>query len=142
MSEQNVLEKASDDGEPSQTAGAPMLDILKKQDIVNVVVIVTRYFGGILLGTGGLVKAYSDATISSIEKAELKEIKVGESIRFKINYDELQKLQYICNKNDILIQDTEFNEFVDVTVLVEDDKKMLLNINYIEKETINENVCF
>lgn len=142
MSEQNVLEKASDDGEPSQTAGAPMLDILKKQDIVNVVVVVTRYFGGILLGTGGLVKAYSDATISSIEKAELKEIKVGESIRFKINYDELQKLQYICNKNDILIQDTEFNEFVDVTVLVEDDKKMLLNINYIEKETINENVCF
>ncbi len=142
MSEQNVLEKASDDGEPSQTAGAPMLDILKKQDIVNVVVIVTRYFGGILLGTGGLVKAYSDVTISSIEKAELKEIKVGESIRFKINYDELQKLQYICNKNDILIQDTEFNEFVDVTVLVEDDKKMLLNINYIEKETINENVCF
>jgi len=142
MSEQNVLEKASDDGEPSQTAGAPMLDILKKQDIVNVVVIVTRYFGGILLGTGGLVKAYSDATILSIEKAELKEIKVGESIRFKINYDELQKLQYICNKNDILIQDTEFNEFVDVTVLVEDDKKMLLNINYIEKETINENVCF
>lgn len=88
------------------------------------------------------MKAYSDATISSIEKAELKEIKVGESIRFKINYDELQKLQYICNKNDILIQDTEFNEFVDVTVLVEDDKKMLLNINYIEKETINENVCF
>lgn len=142
MSEQNVLEKASDDGEPSQTAGAPMLDILKKQNIVNVVVIVTRYFGGILLGTGGLVKAYSDATISSIEKAELKEIKVGESIRFKINYDELQKLQYICNKNDILIQDIQFNEFVDVTVLVEDEKKMLLNINYIEKETVDENVCF
>ena len=122
MSEQNVLEKASDDGEPSQTAGAPMLDILKETRYCKCCCYCNEIFWGILLGTGGLVKAYSDATISSIEKAELKEIKVGESIRFKINYDELQNYN-ICNKNDILIQDIQFNEFVDVTVLVEDEKK-------------------
>ena len=64
ISEDNVLTKRfSDDGEPSGTAGAPMLDILEKQKLYNVVVIVTRYFGGILLGTGGLVRAYSDFII-------------------------------------------------------------------------------
>ena len=62
----NILERQSDDGEPSGTAGAPMINILKKRDIVNCLVIVTRYFGGILLGTGGLVRAYSEAATQAI----------------------------------------------------------------------------
>ena len=64
-----IIEKASDDGEPSGTAGGPMLNILQKNNLCNLVVVVTRYFGGILLGTGGLVRAYSDATQKVIEKS-------------------------------------------------------------------------
>ncbi len=65
--EDETYEKQSDDGEPSGTAGAPILNILKKKELSNVLVVVTRYFGGILLGTGGLVKAYSEAAISAVE---------------------------------------------------------------------------
>ncbi len=66
-----IVEKASDDGEPSGTAGAPMLNLLKKQNLSNVIIIVTRYFGGILLGTGGLVRAYTEATKEALNKAKI-----------------------------------------------------------------------
>ena len=69
LEEGKIVEKSSDDGEPSGTAGGPMLNILQKKELVNIVVIVTRYFGGILLGTGGLVRAYSDVTQKAIEEA-------------------------------------------------------------------------
>lgn len=65
-----VIERQSDDGEPSGTAGAPIINILKKRDFINVLVVVTRYFGGILLGTGGLVRAYSEAVIQAIGSGE------------------------------------------------------------------------
>ena len=74
LSEEGILEKSSDDGEPSGTAGAPILTILSKKNLINVIVVVTRYFGGILLGTGGLVKAYSQATKSALETTEIVEI--------------------------------------------------------------------
>lgn len=63
-----IIEKASDDGEPSKTAGAPMLQVLNKNELVNILVVVTRYFGGILLGTGGLVRAYTQATQNALKK--------------------------------------------------------------------------
>ena len=66
-----IIEKSSDDGEPSGTAGAPMLNILQKNNLANVLIIVTRYFGGILLGTGGLVRAYSDSLLKAIDQANI-----------------------------------------------------------------------
>ena len=70
IEDEQIIEKSSDDGEPSGTAGGPMLNILKKNNLGNILVIVTRYFGGILLGTGGLVRTYSDATLEAINVAE------------------------------------------------------------------------
>lgn len=69
----NVIEKASDDGEPSGTAGAPMLHLLNKLELANVLLVVTRYFGGILLGTGGLIRAYTQVSQSAIEKSQILE---------------------------------------------------------------------
>ena len=86
LGEDGIIEKSSDDGEPSGTAGAPMLNILSKMEITNVLVIVTRYFGGILLGTGGLVKAYSNSTKLALEKAEISMLEEGFVYKIEIKY--------------------------------------------------------
>ena len=97
----SIIEKSSDDGEPSGTAGGPMLNILQKRDICNVVVIVTRYFGGILLGTGGLVRAYSDVTQNAIDEAEKLRIVMGKEFEVKTDYSNLEKLKYYARMNSI-----------------------------------------
>ena len=133
----NIIEKSSDDGEPSGTAGAPMLNILQKNNLVNVVVIVTRYFGGILLGTGGLVRAYSDVTINAIEEAGKAEIGLGREFEVKIDYGELENLKYYCRKNNINITKMEYleklvcnleieNEYI--SNILKDIEKRMLNI--------------
>ena len=83
-----LIEKMSDDGEPSGTAGAPMLNIMKGKNLCNCIIIVTRYFGGILLGTGGLVRAYSEAVNNALENVELYPISDGVSISFEITYSD------------------------------------------------------
>ena len=99
----NIIDRSSDDGEPSGTAGAPMLNILKKENLCNVLVVVTRYFGGILLGTGGLVRAYSEATQQAIEKST-KVIKViGREMIIELDYSNLEKFKYYCKNNNINI---------------------------------------
>ena len=84
--ENGIVNRFSDDGEPSGTAGAPMLNILTSQNLSNVLVIVTRYFGGILLGTGGLVKAYTQATIEALNKANIVNMDLGKSVKFVISF--------------------------------------------------------
>ena len=81
IEEDSIVEKASDDGEPSGTAGLPMLHILQTNNLANVLIIVTRYFGGILLGTGGLVRAYSNSLIEAIGKSEKQEKCLGNEIK-------------------------------------------------------------
>ena len=136
MEQEKIIEKCSDDGEPSGTAGAPMLQIISKNDLINVIVIVTRYFGGILLGTGGLVRAYSKATSDSLEKAEIVEIKKGERIELTISYKDLQFIKYYCTKNDIKIENTEFSEEPKVTIeLTENQKERFLSET--QKKQIN-----
>ena len=76
---EQVVEKSSDDGEPSGTAGGPMLNILQKNNLGNILVVVTRYFGGILLGTGGLVRAYSDATLDAIDQGAVS-LRVSQNV--------------------------------------------------------------
>ena len=92
--EDTIIERASDDGEPSGTAGAPILNILNKMELMNVLVIVTRYFGGILLGTGGLVKAYSQATKMAIENAKFAVEENGILAEINLNYNDFDNFKY------------------------------------------------
>ena len=110
---ETIIEKSSDDGEPSGTAGAPMLNILQKNNLCNVVVIVTRYFGGILLGTGGLVRCYSEATVQAIDKTQKANLDMGKEYEVKIEYNELENFKYYCKKKNINITNIEYeNEAV------------------------------
>lgn len=145
LEEGKIVEKSSDDGEPSGTAGGPMLNILQKRDLVNVVVIVTRYFGGILLGTGGLVRAYSDVTQNAIEEAEKQEIILGKEFEIKVDYSNLEKLKYYARSNSINISKVEYgNEIIcilqisneNINKFIEDIEKK--NLNIIEYREIGE----
>ena len=128
-----IQKKCSDDGEPSGTAGAPMLEILEKQSIYNVVVIVTRYFGGILLGTGGLVRAYSDSLKEAIKKSTLVEQEPGYEAEIKLTYADFEKFKYYCNKNNINIINSEYSDFIICKIEVNDAEKNRLEIEFREQ---------
>ena len=83
------------------TAGAPILNVLEKNNLCNVLLVVTRYFGGILLGAGGLVRAYTEAAAKAVEAANIVEEEEGYEIEILISYPEMEKFKYYCNKNNI-----------------------------------------
>ena len=145
LEEGKIVEKSSDDGEPSGTAGGPMLNILQKRDLVNVVVIVTRYFGGILLGTGGLVRAYSDVTQNAIEEAEKQEIILGKEFEVKVDYSSLEKLKYYARINSKKKKKIEYgNEITCILQISNQNTNKFLediekkNLNIIEYKEIDE----
>lgn len=145
LKEGKIVEKQSDDGEPSGTAGGPMLNILQKREIVNVVVIVTRYFGGILLGTGGLVRAYSDATQKAIDSAEKNKIILGVEYEVKVDYSNLEKLKYYARTNNINIINTEFQNEIVCTLQISNENESIFledvnkqNLTIIEYKKICE----
>ena len=123
MTKEGIINKMSDDGEPSGTAGNPMLNIILKKELINVLVIVTRYFGGILLGTGGLVRAYSYATLEAIEKAEFVIEQIGYELEIIINYQELEKIEYYCEKNKLSIVNIEYGEKIKCNIEVTKEEK-------------------
>ena len=112
------IKRSSDDGEPSGTAGRPMLNILEKEGIYNTAVVVTRYFGGVLLGTGGLVRAYQEATQEGLRNTELVEIRAGFKMHMKIPYTLLGKIQYMCGGLELPIIDTVYEEEISITIIV------------------------
>ena len=131
-----IVEKSSDDGEPSGTAGGPMLNILQKNDLCNIIVIVTRYFGGILLGTGGLVRAYSEATQKVIEKS-IKILKVeGIEGEVKVDYTNLENFKYYCKKNEINIVKIDYYENVVIIIELEKKRKKIF-LEDIETKKLN-----
>ena len=134
-----IIEKASDDGEPSGTAGAPMLTILSKNELCNVLVIVTRYFGGILLGTGGLVKAYSESCSLGLEKAGIVERYIAQVYRIEISYPDVDKFKYFAKNNDIIILKEEYLENVILEIGIK-EKDLLENIS--QKEINVRNIEF
>lgn len=112
--------RSSDDGEPSGTAGVPMLEVLKNNQLVDVVVVVTRYFGGIKLGAGGLIRAYSSAVSTMLEEIGIVEATPQQEIFATVDYSLSGKLQHFLETNDYTIKETLFLENVTFCVLVKD----------------------
>lgn len=135
-----IIERSSDDGEPSGTAGSPMLNILQKNNLANVLVVVTRYFGGILLGTGGLVRAYSDSLLEAIEEAEKIKRCQGTEMLVTIEYNEFNSFQYYCKNNYILITNVEYSEWINCKIELEDEKKEKLLKDFETKKLILKNI--
>lgn len=108
------VKKFSDDGEPSGTAGAPILEILEKQNLCNILVVVTRYFGGILLGTGGLVRAYSGAVLEAFQNVEFINKTLGFEVEITTNYKDAEKLKYNLEKEKIKIININYGENVEL----------------------------
>ena len=118
-----IKEKQSDDGEPSGTAGAPMLNILNKNGFANVLIVVTRYFGGTLLGTGGLIRAYSEATLKVINESKIVKQKMGYEMKVVIPYKELEKFKYYCNKKNIYIKNLIYESNIICIVEINNEEK-------------------
>lgn len=136
IEDEQITEKSSDDGEPSGTAGAPMLNILQKNNLANVLIIVTRYFGGILLGTGGLVRAYSDSLLKAIEQSDKIHKCQGVEMLAITEYSEFDSLKYYCKNNNIFISDIEYGENVKCKIELEEEKKEKLMKDF-ETKAIN-----
>ena len=131
-----IIEKSSDDGEPSGTAGAPMLNILSKNELANVLVVVTRYFGGILLGTGGLVRAYSDSTQKAIENCIFVSKVDGIEMEIRLDYANLEIFKYYCKNNDINITKIDYYEDIILRIEMEKNRKKVF-LEDIETKTLN-----
>lgn len=106
------LLRFSDDGEPQGTAGKPILEVITSSEIHNICIVVTRYFGGTLLGTGGLVRAYTDASKAALENCETKLIEKLIPTEIKTNYTDMGKIQYILGNHDVKILDTIYADDV------------------------------
>lgn len=126
------LQRYSDDGEPQGTAGIPILEVMKKSGITDCAIVVTRYFGGVLLGAGGLTRAYTKGASIALKAGGVVEKVKGGKVSIVIEYDMLGKVQYLCGQNNWHIEDTEYSDKVIVHILAEDCVKEL-----IEKEVIN-----
>ena len=111
--------KYSDDGEPSQTAGLPIYNVLEKNELTNILAVVTRYFGGILLGAGGLVRAYTKATTEALNVAEIVEINTYQKIVVTVDYP---KVDILINKIETEPIERQFGKDVKMTYLILEDQ--------------------
>lgn len=115
------IQRYSDDGEPQGTAGIPILEVMKKSNITDCAIVVTRYFGGILLGAGGLTRAYTKGASVALKAAGVVEKVKGVKITLDMEYDMLGKFQYKCNEKNWYIEDTEYTDKVSVHMIAELD---------------------
>ena len=118
IGERGQIQRCSDDGEPSQTAGRPMLDVLLGEEIRNICVVVTRYFGGTLLGTGGLVRAYSGAVQEGLANSTIVEKFPGNRLTVTTDYNGIGKIQYTAAQMGLTALDTRYTDQVAVTLMV------------------------
>ena len=118
LGERGQIQRCSDDGEPAQTAGRPMLDVLLGEEVRNICVVVTRYFGGTLLGTGGLVRAYSGAVQEGLRHSTVMEKNLGSRVLITTDYTGIGKIQYVAAQMGLTTLDTSYTDQVAVTLMV------------------------
>ncbi len=121
IGEAGILQRFSDDGEPSGTAGIPALEVLKKEDLKNVVVVVTRYFGGVKLGGGGLVRAYSKSAKIAVDSGIIVDMTPFERIRVEISYTAYGKLENYLRDKGISPEETSFGDDVSLEVYIDSE---------------------
>lgn len=127
------LTRCSDDGEPAQTAGRPILDVLLKEGLTDVAVVVTRYFGGVLLGTGGLVRAYQAAAQAGLAASVIIEKRSGRQLNIRTDYSGFGKLEYYFNRNGICVSSVEYAADVAIIVLVPEEKQETVYEGIVEQ---------
>ncbi|MEG0369484.1 MAG: YigZ family protein [Hungatella sp.] len=127
------VQRCSDDGEPSQTAGLPILDVLLGRELHDLCVVVTRYFGGTLLGTGGLIRAYSGAAAAALDHSRILEKCHGTKVEIHTDYNSIGKLQYRLEQQKVRTLETSYTDQVVMTVLVPDDQMQQLRDDIIEE---------
>ena len=129
--------KCSDDGEPQRSAGMPMMEVLENQGYFDIVVVVTRYFGGTLLGVGGLIRAYQGAVIEGLNASVSGEIHEGFRAKYRFGYDFYGKIKYIAESENIVIEDTLFDENVTMSLIFEDGESERLQKKLVEETNAN-----
>ncbi len=113
------IQRYSDDGEPQGTAGIPILEVMKKQGVTDCAIVVTRYFGGILLGAGGLTRAYTKGASIALNAGGVVEKVNGIKLSIEIDYDLIGRIQYLCGQNNWHIEDSEYTDKVTVYIYAE-----------------------
>jgi hypothetical protein len=129
--------KCSDDGEPQRSAGMPMMEVLENQGYFDIVAVVTRYFGGTLLGVGGLIRAYQGAVIEGLNASVSGEIHEGFRAKYRFGYDFYGKIKYIAESENIVIEDTLFDENVTMSLIFEDGESERLQKKLVEETNAN-----
>lgn len=120
---ENGLTRCSDDGEPAGTAGRPMLEVLTGAGLTDVCVVVTRYFGGVLLGTGGLVRAYQSAVKEGLSQCVVVTRIPGSVYTVETDYNGAGKLQYLFGKEDVIVKDSEYGAGVIFTIVLKEEQE-------------------
>lgn len=133
LGERQEIQRSSDDGEPSGTAGVPMLEILKKREITNVCAVVTRYFGGIKLGAGGLIRAYAGSVGHALDQVGLVKFVTQEQLILTLDYGNYDGLQRFLSTQGLVISASEFLSDVTVKLFVDLDKTEQLLADLIEQ---------
>lgn len=133
IGDRQELTRCSDDGEPAQTAGRPMLDVLLREELHNTAVVVTRYFGGTLLGTGGLVRAYQKSVQEGLAHCRIIDKRPGRELTIQTDYNGLGKIQYILAQQEIPVLQTDYTETVKISVVAPEESEKRLTKEITEK---------
>ncbi|HYE10864.1 MAG TPA: YigZ family protein [Patescibacteria group bacterium] len=131
------IQRSSDDGEPSGTAGIPILEVLRKEGLTNTTVVVTRYFGGIMLGAGGLIRAYTQGCADAVKAAGIMKLQPYSIYSITIDYSMLSKIQHEIGRKEYMIADTQYSDVVTLKVLVEPEQGEVFQEDIIQWTNAN-----